>query len=111
MTRQLTPLSNLAAHRRELDEDDVAERFLGVISDTDRADVRVGVESHPLVVGRVPRRRGEADRRDLGERLGSRSEETGGSGGGAQDGSESAGEHVCRGGWVGFCLVDNLEGE
>lgn len=53
-TTPLTALGDVGAHSREFDENDVAERLLGVVGDADGRDASVRVEGRPLVV------RGEA---------------------------------------------------
>lgn len=48
--QELTSLLDLGTSLRELDENNVAERLLGVVGDTDSADVGGIVERDPLVL-------------------------------------------------------------
>ena len=49
----LTALSDFGASARKLDEDHVSKGFLGVLGDSDRTDIRGGVERDPLVIGGI----------------------------------------------------------
>jgi len=52
-TNRHTALSNLRPDRRELDKNDIAQSFLGIIGDSDRTDVTLRVDGDPFVVGGI----------------------------------------------------------